>query len=414
VQRPDESPAWQEEQSLGKLGDDLGDGARDIGVNLVVLLGAAAWIQGDLRNEELAREALAVDVVGESSLVLDHEAVQLGPPPEHGSHAGLHAFGAQARLHIVFFFWTSLVHVVTVSPIPRLRQDVCPRSLAGSKLKCEKPTMNIPSYEPAAALEFFKAGGQVESIPAGRTIFRENRLSRRLLLQRDKMYLLLKGRVSLIAGTQELRSVKAGEIFGELAALASVPRSATAVAKTACRVIALDQRQFKKALAKKPSFALMLMKLMVTHLRELVARLKASDAFSGDDALEESAVFNPRLLADAVRGLSDDPPVSFMRNQVILEEGQLGTRAYVVLQGRVAVTIGGSVVDHIGPGGVLGELALLDQAPRLASAVAEDNVSLQPISRNAFIALVKLDPELGAGLLAALAERLLYLTGRLK
>ena len=274
--------------------------------------------------------------------------------------------------------------------------------------------MNIPSYEPAAALEFFKAGGQVESIPAGRTIFRENRLSRRLLLQRDKMYLLLKGRVSLIAGTQELRSVKAGEIFGEMSALANVPRTATAVAKTACRVIALDQRQFKKALAKKPSFALMLMKLMVARLREMVARLKASGGFSGDDALEESAVFNPGVLADTVRGLSDDPPVSFLRNQVILEEGQLGTRAYVVLQGRVAVTIGGNVVDRIGPGGVLGELALLDQAPRLASAVAEDNVALQPISRNAFIALVKLDPELGAGLLTALAERLRYLTERLK
>jgi CRP/FNR family transcriptional regulator, cyclic AMP receptor protein len=274
--------------------------------------------------------------------------------------------------------------------------------------------MNIPSYEPAAALEFFKAGGQVESIPAGRTIFRENRLSRRLLLQRDKMYLLLKGRVSLIAGTQELRSVKAGEIFGEMSALANVPRTATAVAKTACRVIALDQRQFKKALAKQPSFALMLMKLMVPRLREMVARLKASGGFSGDDALEESRVFNPSLLADAVRGLSDDPPVSFLRNQMILEEGQLGTRAYVVLEGHVAVTIGGNVVDRIGPGGVLGELALLDQAPRLASAVAEDNVALQPISRNAFIALVKLDPELGAGLLTALAERLRYLTERLK
>jgi CRP/FNR family cyclic AMP-dependent transcriptional regulator len=274
--------------------------------------------------------------------------------------------------------------------------------------------MNIPSYEPAAALEFFKAGGEMENIPAGQTIFRENRLGRRLLLQRDKMYLLLKGRVSLFAGTHELRSVKSGEIFGEMAALANVPRSATAVAQTACRVIALDQRQFRKALAKKPAFALMLMKLMVTRLRETLAQLKAADALSGQDALEESPVFNPRLLADKVRGLSDDPPVSFMRNQVILEEGQLGTRMYVVLEGHVAVTIGGNVVDRIGPGGVLGELALLDQAPRLASAVAEDNVALQPVSRNGFIALVKLDPELGAGLLAALAERLRYLTGRLK
>ena len=279
--------------------------------------------------------------------------------------------------------------------------------------------MNIPSYEPAAALEFFSAGGEVQTIPAGRTIFHENRLGRRLLLQRDKMYLLLKGRVSLLAGTHELRAVKSGEIFGEMAALANVPRSATAVAKTACRVIALDPRQFRKALAKKPAFALMLMRLMVTRLRETLARVKAANALSSegpseDDALEESAVFNPKLLADTVRGLADDPPVSFLRNQVILEEGQLGTRMYVVLQGRVAVSIGGKVVDHIGPGGVLGELALLDQVPRVASAVAEDNVALQPISRNAFIALIKLDPELGAGMLTALAERLRYLTGRLK
>jgi CRP/FNR family cyclic AMP-dependent transcriptional regulator len=125
-------------------------------------------------------------------------------------------------------------------------------------------------------------------------------------------------------------------------------------------------------------------------------------------------VFNPRLLAEVVRGLADDAPLSYLRNQVILEEGQLGTRMYAVLHGRVAITIGGEVVDRIGPGGVLGELALLDQAPRLASAVAEDNVTLQPINRNAFIALVKLHPEFGAALLATLAERLAYLTGRLK
>jgi CRP-like cAMP-binding protein len=274
--------------------------------------------------------------------------------------------------------------------------------------------MQIPTYEPAAALHFFKAGGRVENIPAGRTIFRENRRGRRLLLQRDKMYLLLKGRVSLVAGGQEIRAVKSGDIFGEMAAIADLPRSATAVAKTACRVIALDRAEFTRALAKQPAFALMLMKVMVARLREMLARLKAANALSGENTLEESAVFNPRLLADMVRGLSDDPPVSFLRNQVILEEGQVGTRMYAVLQGRVAVTIGGAVVARIGPGGVLGELALIDQAPRLAGAVAEDNVALQPIHRNAFIALVKLDPQLGAALLAALAERIHYLTGKLK
>lgn len=278
----------------------------------------------------------------------------------------------------------------------------------------KKERMDIPSYQPAAALEFFRAVGEVETIPAGRTIFRENRRGRRLFLQRDKMYLLLKGRVNLLANGHEIRAVKSGDIFGEMAALANLPRSATAVAKTSCQVIALDRRQFETALARKPAFALMLMKMMVGRLREALARLKAVGALAGDDVLEESAVFNPRLLADMVRGLSDDPPVSFLRNQVILEEGQLGTRMYVVLQGRVAVSVGSAVIDRIGPGGVLGELALLEQAPRLASAVAEDNVSLQPINRNAFIALVKLDPQLGAAMLTALAERIHYLTGRLK
>ena len=275
--------------------------------------------------------------------------------------------------------------------------------------------MDIPSYEPAAALEFFKAGGEIENIPAGRTIFRENGRGRRFFRQRDKMYLLLKGRVSLMAGKQALRSVKSGEIFGEMAALANLPRSATAVAQTPCRVIALDQQQFRKALARKPAFALMLMKVMVARLRDAVARLKRADPPPGDEPPpQEPPVFNPQLLAGMVRGLCDDAPVTFLRNQVILEEGQVGTRMYAVLEGHVAVTINGAIVDRIGPGGMLGELALLDQSPRLATATAEDNVVLQPINRNAFIALVKLDAELGAALLAALAERLRYLTGRLK
>ncbi|HEY7240528.1 MAG TPA: cyclic nucleotide-binding domain-containing protein [Burkholderiales bacterium] len=273
--------------------------------------------------------------------------------------------------------------------------------------------MDIPSYEPAAALDFFKAGGEIETMPAGRTIFRENRRGLRFL-QRDKMYLLLKGRVSLTAGGQEIRAVKAGEIFGEMAALAHAPRCATAVAKTPCRMITLDSRQFHKALARKPGFALMLIKVMATRLREAVARAKAQGVLRGGEAPEEPPVFNPKALADMVRGLCDDAPVTFMRNQVILEENQVGTRMYAVLEGRVAVTIDGTVVDRIGPGGVLGELALIDQSPRLASALAEDNVTLQPINRNAFIALIKLEPELGAALLAALAERLRYLTGRLK
>ena len=274
--------------------------------------------------------------------------------------------------------------------------------------------MTIPRYRPAEALEFFKPGGKVEHLAPGKTIFTENKRGRRLLLERDRMYLVLKGEVSLVAGAKDVGAVKVGEIFGEMAAIANVPRSATAVAKTPCRIIGLDDRQFRKALKRKPGFALMLMGVMVARLRETVARLKAADALPDDAAVEASAVLDPKLLADMVRGLSEDPPVSFLRNQVVLQEGQVGTRMYAVLEGHVTVSIGGKVVDRVGPGGVLGEIALLDQSPRVASAVAEDHATLQPINRNVFVALVQLQPELGVALLTALSRRLRYLTGLLK
>jgi CRP/FNR family transcriptional regulator, cyclic AMP receptor protein len=274
--------------------------------------------------------------------------------------------------------------------------------------------MITANYDPRAALEFFKHGGKVKKIAQGATIFRENKRRSRILLQRDWMYLLLQGEVGLLAGNQLIRIVKPGEIFGEMAAISAGPRSATAVAKSACRVIGLDDRTFRTALKKKPSFALMLISLMIRRLRETIARLKAADALTGAQALEESAVFNPRLLASMASGMSDDPPVSYLRHQTILQEGQMGTRAYAVLEGRVAVSIGGTVIDRIGPGGVLGELAVLDGSARLASAVAEDNCRLLPINRNAFVELVKLKPELGVSLLTALAGRLRFLTARLK
>jgi len=87
---------------------------------------------------------------------------------------------------------------------------------------------------------------------------------------------------------------------------------------------------------------------------------------------------------------------------------------YAVITGRVAVSISGSVVERLGPGGVFGELALVGQAPRMASVVAETDCQLLPINRTAFLLLVKTNAEFAASLLGALSERLRLLSARLK
>jgi len=64
------------------------------------------------------------------------------------------------------------------------------------------------------------------------------------------------------------------------------------------------------------------------------------------------------------------------------------------------------VVERVGPGGVFGEMALVDQSPRSANAAAEADCALLAINRNVFLNLVKSDPNFGNSLLSAMAERL--------
>ena len=141
-------------------------------------------------------------------------------------------------------------------------------------------------YRPAAALEFFKAAGKPEKAPAGTAFFAENEKARPYFFMRDKMYLLLDGSVDLVARRKVIGSVAKGQIFGEMASITHAPRSATAVAKTACKVIALDDKQFRSGLQKKPDFALMLMSIMIGRLRETIARLAEQTTLRGDAVRE--------------------------------------------------------------------------------------------------------------------------------
>jgi len=282
----------------------------------------------------------------------------------------------------------------------------------GKQDRNENPAGGL--YSPGVALEFFKSAGKPESVPQGHSIFAEHEKAKALLFQRNKMYLLLDGEVELVARHKVIGTVGKGEIFGEMASITQAPRSASAVAKTACRVIALDDRQFQHGLKTKPAFALMLMSMMIGRLRDTIERLETSETLSPASAIKESVVFDPKRLAELVAGMVDDPPVYFDRGKVIVREGQTGLRMYVVVEGRVAISVMGRVVERLPAGGVFGELALVEQSPRLASVFAETDCQVLPVNRVAFLQLVKTSPEFASSLLGALAERLRVLTAKLK
>jgi CRP-like cAMP-binding protein len=258
-----------------------------------------------------------------------------------------------------------------------------------------------PLYIAAIARQFFESVGKEETVAAGTVFFAENEKASRILLKRDKMYLLLEGQVALSAKGKPLGAVKVGDIFGEMAAISDSPRSATAVARSECRVIALDDKQFYAALQKKPEFALMMLGVLIQRLRGMIAKLSGVPSAEA----KESRVFDKKLLAGLQAGLGDAAMVRYERGKVIMVAGQTGALMYVLIEGRVSIQIRGAVVERVGPGGVFGEMALVDQSPRSANAVAETDCALLAINRNVFLNLVKSDPMFGISLLSAMAER---------
>ena len=96
-------------------------------------------------------------------------------------------------------------------------------------------------------------------------------------------------------------------------------------------------------------------------------------------------VLAPRLVERLAR---DALLVRAPAGSVVVAEGEVGDRFYVVADGEAAVTIAGREVRRIGPGGWFGELALLDDAPRSATVSAVTDLSLQALERDSFLATV--------------------------
>lgn len=90
----------------------------------------------------------------------------------------------------------------------------------------------------------------------------------------------------------------------------------------------------------------------------------------------------------------------------IFKIGDKGHVMYLVTKGEVEILIHGKVVETVSPGGVIGEMALLDMGPRSASATAKTDCMLLPIDRERFQQQVKKSPSFSLQVMRIMAERL--------
>ena len=265
-----------------------------------------------------------------------------------------------------------------------------------------RPPRRSGGYNPILARMCFESFGTEETVPEGRFFFTENEMS-------NKMYLLIEGEANIRRGSRSLDVIKQDEIFGEMSAVTHHPRSAGVVARTPCRALSLDARQFRRAIEQTPEFGLMLMNIMVTRLRLTVSMLSMTRSLPDWKGVGETRVFDDRLLSALTRAFQERASLHYPAGKVIMKEDEGGVFMYVVLKGRVAISVGSQVVEKVGQGGVFGEMALVEQATRAASAVAESDCILLPVNRNDLLDVIKNRPEIGLSLMRAVAERLRHM-----
>jgi CRP/FNR family cyclic AMP-dependent transcriptional regulator len=105
----------------------------------------------------------------------------------------------------------------------------------------------------------------------------------------------------------------------------------------------------------------------------------------------------------------------FRRNEVLFHQGDPGDSLFIVTSGAVKITLPSEEGDEailatVRPGAFFGELALLDGAPRSATAVAMEPTETLVLPRDRFRLLIDTEPATRDALLAALAGELRRLT----
>lgn len=111
--------------------------------------------------------------------------------------------------------------------------------------------------------------------------------------------------------------------------------------------------------------------------------------------------------SDVIERLADvTAEIEFGSEQIIVREGQVGNGLYIVVSGGARIVAGADELARFGPGDFFGELSVIDQQPRTATALALGPTTCVALAAWDLVAELERDPRLAMNLLAELAGRL--------
>jgi CRP/FNR family cyclic AMP-dependent transcriptional regulator len=105
----------------------------------------------------------------------------------------------------------------------------------------------------------------------------------------------------------------------------------------------------------------------------------------------------------------DSDTLQLAAGEFLFKEGDKRDVMYVLLEGEMDIRLGEYVVETAVPGALIGEMALIDDSPRAANAVAKTPCRLAKIDKRRFHFLVQQHPQFATHVMKELADRLRHM-----
>jgi len=111
-------------------------------------------------------------------------------------------------------------------------------------------------------------------------------------------------------------------------------------------------------------------------------------------------------------------PVAWAKGERVFDKGDMGVELYIITSGHIGISIDPDpekqvFVNELKAGDCLGEMALIDNEPRSATAHVLEDTQALALEKDRLLGLLMSYPELGIGMLRALSQRLRAMTPRL-
>jgi CRP-like cAMP-binding protein len=274
----------------------------------------------------------------------------------------------------------------------------------------------------------------------------------------DQFYIIRSGKVQIrkevaIAGEHDDNILVPGDFFGVVSTMSAHSHIETASALTDVSLIAVRRDQFGLLIERNAPVAMKIILQFSKRMRELDAALtrlnfkntagetpahlfKVAEYYlkqsqynqayyayyrylqhcPGDDnvtlARERMAKIRPYARAVYLDGGGSEFTRVYPKNTMVFSENEPGKELYIIQKGVVKIS---KIVDDkevlialLPAGDIFGEMALLENRPRSASAVAHEDVTLLAVNQSNFERMVKTQPQIITRLTTLLAERIWF------